>query len=148
VQLAAPGALPDLGAHDSLELAQQLVLGRARALAAAGEDDLHPGMVELFEQQHLVGVAARQPVGRVAEQHLEAALGGAVAQALQRRSGQRRTRDPLVLKGELLVDDQPVRRGELTQPGDLALDRALLALALGRHPRVDRRHPARPLLRL
>jgi hypothetical protein len=71
VQLPAPGALADLrplilGDHP-LELAQQLVLRRASLFAAAREHDLHARAGELLEQKHLVGVAAGEPIGRVAE---------------------------------------------------------------------------------
>ena len=101
VQLPAPGALPDLralvlGDHPS-ELAQQLILRRAAPLGLLREADLHAGAGELFEQQHLVGVAAREPVGRVAQQHLERTLRGTVAQPLQRRDAEasrRRTPRP------------------------------------------------------
>ena len=83
MQLPAPATLSDLrtlvlGDHP-LELAQQLILRRARPLGLLGEDDLDPAARELLEQQHLVGVAPRQPVGRVAEHHLEAPLERAVA---------------------------------------------------------------------
>jgi hypothetical protein len=70
-----------------------------------------------------------------------------VAQALERRPQQRRAGEAFVQELELDRDDQAAILRELTQPGDLALDRALLALALRGHARVDRRHPHRlPLL--
>jgi hypothetical protein len=147
VQLAAPGSLADLGAlvlgDHPLELAQQLVLGRRAALGLLGEDDLDAGAGELLEQQHLVGVAAREPIGRVAQQHLEAALGDTVAQPLERRPGERRAGEAVLEEHQLVGDDQAALGGQLTQPGDLAVDRLLLALALRGHPRVDRRHPRR-----
>jgi hypothetical protein len=151
VQLPAPGALPDLRPFvlrdHPLKLAQQLVLGRAGALALAGENDLDAGALELLQQQHLIGVAAREPVRAMAEHDLKATLGGTVAQALERRPQQRRAGEAFVQELELDRDDQAAILRELTQPGDLALDRALLALALRGHARVDRRHPHRlPLL--
>ena len=152
MQLPAAGALPDLRAlvlgDHPLELAQQLVLWRRAPLGLLREAHLHADALELFEQQHLVGVAAREPIRRVAQQHLERALRGAVAQPLKRRARQRRAGEPLVLEHEILGDQQPALGGELTQPDGLALDRLVLALALGGHPRVDRRHPARPSVRL
>src|ERR1022692_5186367 len=45
-----------------LELAQQLVLGRRAPLGLLGEAHLHPDTRELFEQQHLIGVAAREAI--------------------------------------------------------------------------------------
>src|SRR5215216_17573 len=151
MNLAAASPLADLrplvlGDHP-LELAQQLILRRPAALRLAREHDLHAGALELLQQQHLVGVAAREPIRAVAEHHLEAALGGAVAQPLKRRPGERRARDPLIAEHELIGHSEAALGGELTQPGDLTLDRALLALALRGHPRVDRRHPARPPVR-
>lgn len=132
VQLAAPGTLADLRAlvlgDHSLELSQ-LVLRRAGVLAAAGEDDLHAGPGELLEHQHLVGVAAREPIRGVAQQHLARPFGGAVAQPLQRRPGEPRAREPLVLEHEIVEEQQPALGGELTQPDGLALDRLVLALA-------------------
>ena len=152
VRLPAAGALTDLrplvlGDH-SLELAQQLVLGRAAPLGLLREADLHAHARELLQQQHLVGVTAREPVGRVAEQNLERSLRRAVAQPLQRRALQARPREPLVLEHEVLGDEQPALRGELTQPDGLACDRLVLALTLRGHSRVDRRHPAHPVRRL
>lgn len=101
MDLAAPGALGDLRAlvlgDHPLELAQELVLGRALALSLLGEADLDTGAPELLEQQHLVGIAAREAVGGVAEQQLEGALGGAIAQALERRALKRGARETLVL---------------------------------------------------
>jgi len=150
VRLAAPRALGDLRAlvlgDHSLELAQQLVLRGPRALGLLGEDDLDAGARELLQQQHLVGVAARQAIGRVAEQNVEAAVGGAVAQPLKRRPGQRRAGEPLILEDQIIDNDQASRGGQITQPGGLALDRLLHPLALGGHPRVDRRRPSRCLI--
>jgi hypothetical protein len=81
-----------------------------------GEDDLHAGAPELFEQQPLIGVAAREAVGRVAQQHLEAVLGGAVAQPLQRRASQRGAGEPLVLEHQLLRDQEPAREASKMTP--------------------------------
>ncbi len=152
VRLPTAGALTDLrplvlGDH-SLELAQQLVLGRAAPLGLFREADLHADASELLQQQHLVGVTAREAIGRVAEQNLERSLRRAVAQPLQRRALKARPREPLILEHQVLGDEQPARRGEFTQPDGLTCDRLILALTLGGHPRVDRRHPARPLQHL
>src|SRR5712691_779273 len=150
VQLAAAGALGDLRAlvlgNHPLELAQKLILGRAGALRLLREADADTGAVELLEQQHLVGVAAREPVGRVAEHELEAALRGAVAQPLQRRPRQRRSGDAVVAEDELLRDEQAALGRQLTQRRELTRDRRLLALTLRRHARVDRCHPHLPVL--
>ena len=148
MQLPAAAALGDLrplvlGDHP-LELAQQLILRGAGPLRLLREDHLDPGALELLEQQHLIGVSAREPVRRVTQQHLEAALDRQVAQPLQPRAAQHRARDALVLEHQILRDEQPALGGELTQRGGLALDRLLATLPIRGHPRVDRRHPARP----
>jgi hypothetical protein len=113
-----------------LELAQQLVLGRRAPLGLLREHDLDSDARELFEQQHLVGVAAREAIRRVAEQHLEGPLGRPVTQPLERRPGERRTREALVLEHEILRQEQPALQRKLTQPDGLAPDRLVLALAL------------------
>ena len=152
MQLAAATALGDLrplvlGDHP-LELAQQLILRGAGPLGLLREDHLDPRPLELLEQQHLIRVAAREPVRRVTQQHLEPALDRQIAQPLQRRAAQHRARDALILEHQILADQQPAPGGELTQRGGLACDRLLATLTIRGHPRVDRRHPARPPRRL
>jgi hypothetical protein len=148
VQLSAAAALSDLRAlilgDHPLELAQQLILGRAGPLRLLREHDLDPGARELLEQQHLVRIAAREPVRRMTQHHLEAPIERPIAKPLQRRAVQVRTREPVVLEDQLLRNDQPALLGQLTQRGGLTRDRLLLALALGGHPRVDRRNPRLP----
>ena len=80
----------------------------------------------------------------MAQQQLERALSGAVPQPLKRRPRQRRSGEPLVLEHQVLRDQQPAAGGELTQPDGLALNRLVLALALGRH---SRRRSPRPCCR-
>ena len=87
--LAAPVALHQLGllvlGEHALELDQQLVLG---AVAARPLHELHPRPAagELLDQQRLVGELAGQPVRRVDQHDVEAALGGQVPQRLQARA--------------------------------------------------------------
>ena len=88
VQLPTATPLSDLrslvlGDHP-LELAQQLILRRARSLGLLREHDLDPAARELLEQQHLVGVAARQPVRCVTQHDLEAPVERPVAELLER----------------------------------------------------------------
>jgi hypothetical protein len=101
MQLPAPATLRDLRAlilgDHALELAQQLVLRCARALSPLHEHDLDPAARELLEQQHLVGVAARETIRRVAQHDLEAALDRAVAKPLQRRALRACAGEPIVL---------------------------------------------------
>jgi hypothetical protein len=65
------------------KLAQEPILGRAGSPGLLGEDHLDPGSLELFEQQHLIGVAAQEPIGRMTQQYVEAALD---RQATRKRS--------------------------------------------------------------
>ena len=147
MQLAAAAALGDLrplvlGDHP-LELPQQLILRRAGALRLLREHHLDTGALELFEQQHLIGVAAREPIRRVTQQHLEAALDSQVAQPLQRRAAQHRTRDALVLEDQIVRDQQPALGCELTQRGGLALRSSARDAADPRTP-ARRSQPLRP----
>ena len=97
--LAAPVPLHQLGllvlGEHALELDQQLVLG---AVAPRPLHELHPRPAagELLDQQRLVGEIAGQPVRGVDQHDVEAALGGQVAQRLQRRPHQRRAGVPVV----------------------------------------------------
>ncbi len=134
MQLPATTALGDLrplilGDHP-LELTQQLILRGARALWLLREHDLDTRALELLQQQHLVGVTAREPVRRMTQQHLEAALDSDVAQPLQRRTAQHRARDAVILEHQIICDQQPARGSQLTQRGGLALNRLLATLAI------------------
>ena len=124
MQLPAAAALRDLRAlvlgNHPLELAQQLVLRRAGPHGLLEKHDLDPAAREFFQQQHLVGVAAREPVRRKTEHHLEATLERPVAEPLQRRALQARAREPVVLEDQLLRDHQSPLLGQLTQRGGLA----------------------------
>ena len=118
--LASPVPLGELGllilGEHALELDQQLVLG---AVAPRPLHELHPGAAagELLDQQRLVGELAGQPVRRVDQHHVEAALGGQVPQRLQARAGQRRPGVPLVGEHPVFRDVKPAGRGVLAQCG-------------------------------
>jgi hypothetical protein len=135
VQRPASGALGDLRAlvlaDHSLELAQQLVLRRVGALRLLREDHLHTRAGELLQQQHLIGVATREAIGRVAQQHLERSLRRAIAQPLQRRPDQRRAGEPVILEHEVVRHQQLTPAGQLTQRDELTLNRLGLTLTLG-----------------
>ena len=104
--LAAPVALHQLGLlvlrEHALELDEQLVPG---AVAARPLHELDPCAAagELLDQQRLVGELAGQPVRGVDEDNVEAALGGQVAQRLQRRPDER-------CAGVALVGEDPLFR--------------------------------------
>jgi hypothetical protein len=68
MSFAAPVALQNLGAlilrHHPLHLQQQLVFWSLSQLPVE-EHHLDAGMLQLIDQQHLIGILARQPIGRV-----------------------------------------------------------------------------------
>ena len=72
-----------LGDHP-LELHQELVLRRGR-LWRLDEYGLHAMAGEFLGQQHLIGILAAQPVGRVDQHRLDVPLGRKVADPLQAR---------------------------------------------------------------
>jgi len=139
VELAAPVALGDLRAlvfgDHALHLHEQRGLRILAERRAFEEPHLAPEPLKLLEDQHLVGVGAREPVGAQAQHAVEHAGLGGVAQAVERRAVEPRPRVAVV--DELLDDLVPigVRRG--AQRLELRGDRAALVLALGRDARVE-----------
>src|SRR4051794_791287 len=140
VALAAPAAFEDLGplvlGHHALDLEQQVVL-RREADRPVEEDDLDPGAAQLVDQQDLVGVAARQPVGRVDVDTIERARGGRVAQALEGRADERGPAVALVDEAVLGRDAQPIPRQARVEGGELARDGLVGRLLVGRYAGVD-----------
>src|SRR3954452_16760881 len=140
VPLAASAALEDLGplvlGHHALDLEQQVVL-RREADRPVEEDDLDPGAAQLVDQEDLVGVAARQPVGRVDVDTIERAGGGRVAQALEGRADERGPAVALVDEAVLGRDAQPIPRQARVEGGELARDGLVGRLLVGRYAGVD-----------
>src|SRR3954449_11489930 len=134
VALAAPAAFEDLDplvlGHHALDLEQQVVL-RREADRPVEEDDLAPGAAELVDKEDLVGVAARQPVGRVDVDAIERARGGRVAQALEGRADERGPAVALVEEAMLGRDAQPLLREARLQGGELAGDGLVGRLLVG-----------------
>jgi len=136
VRLATPVALHDLrllvlGEH-ALELHQQLVL---RGIAARALDELHPrtGAGELLDQQRLVSELAGQPVGRVAQHHIDPDPGHQITQPLQRGAHQGGAAVALVFEHPLVGDLKPQPLGAGAQHRRLRGDRLVLLLP-GRRP--------------
>ena len=140
--LAAPVPLHQLGllvlGEHALELDQQLVFG---AVAARPLHELDPGPAagEFLDQQRLVGELAGQPVRRVNQDHVQAALGGQVPQRLQRGPDQRRPEVTLVGEDPLLRDVKPALAGVLAQGGQLGADRLVLGAGRWRSSRRSSR---------
>ena len=84
----APRALQNLGplvfGNDALNLQQELVL-RCTADRPVQEHDLGAAAAKLLDQEHLVGVASRQPVRRVHVNAFDLSASHRIAQLLQRR---------------------------------------------------------------
>jgi len=112
----APAALQNAGAlvlgDHALNLKQEIVFRRP-ADWAIEEHDLHAGATELFNEQHLIGVAPRQPVGRVHVNPVHLAGHHGVAQALQRGAHERGAAAALVHIGVVRANGGPVDHGPL-----------------------------------
>src|SRR4051812_14442250 len=136
----APTAFQNLGAlvlgDHPLDLQQQVVLGRAGDRAVE-EDDLSAGAPELLHQQHLVGMAASQPVGGMDIETIDAAGRHGIAQPLQRRAQQAGAAVALVDIGVIGLELATIGGDALAQRGDLAGDGVIARLLLGRHTRVE-----------
>jgi hypothetical protein len=148
VELAAAVALGDLGAlvfgDHALHLDQQRglrILTERGALEKAHRD---AEALELLEDQHLVGVGAREAIGAQAEHAVQDAGLGGVAQAIEPGTVEPRARVAVI--DELLDDLVAGRFGRGAQRFELRGDRAALLLALGRHARVEA-DPHRPTAR-
>ena len=143
VGLAAPVPLHQLGflvlGEHALELDQQLVFGAVPPGAVLDELHPDPGPGELLDQQRLVGELAGQPVRRVAQHHIDAALGGQVPQRLERRADQRGAGMPLIFEHPALRHLEPVARGVRAQRRGLRPDRLVFGLPLAGDPGIQRR---------
>jgi hypothetical protein len=133
VQLAAPVALGDLRAlvfgDHALDLDEQLGL---RIIARGGsveEAHRHAEALELFEDQHLVGVGAREPVRAQTQHRVQRARLRGVAQAVQR--GPVQPRAGVAVVDELGDNVVAIRVGRCAQQLKLRADRAAFLLALG-----------------
>ena len=141
LELAAAEALGEHRAlvlgDGALDLQQQLV-ARVLGDGTVEEGDLDAGAAELLEQQHLVGVAARQAVGREHRDDLDGGVAHRVAQAVEARAIEPRAAVAVVAEDVRLGQLVAFGLGPAPQAGELAVDGLLAFLALGRHSRVDR----------
>lgn len=136
----APAALQDAGAlvfgDHTLHLQEQVVLGGA-ADGAVEEHHFDPSAAELLNEQHLVGVAPRQPVGGVHVDPVHLAGRDRVAQPLQRRARQPRPAATLVHVGVVRGDRGTVGGRALPQGRDLAGHRVAARLSVARYARIQ-----------
>ena len=143
VPFPPPRPFEDLGAFvlgdHALKLHQQLILGGG-ARRSIEEARLDPVTSELFDQQHLVGVFAAQPIRAVNQHDLDVAAGRQVTDPLQSRSFERRSAIPVVFEDPVPGHLEIERRRPLDQCRRLTRDRVRFALPLRGHARVNRRH--------
>ncbi len=130
LQLAAAEPLAEDGAlilgDGALDLQQELVVGVVRDRVLQ-EHHLGACATELLEQQHLIGVLARQAVWG---QHDERAH-GTVAQRVETGPIEPAAAVALVAEDVFVAHRMALRGGPGSQGGKLAVDRLLAFLALG-----------------
>ena len=141
-QFAAPVAFGDLGllvfGDHALHLGEQyrlrVVGGQPRGV---GERDGDPEAVQLVEHQHLVGVGAGEPVRRQAPHPFDEPGLGGITQCVQAGAVQSGAGMPVV---DVLADQLVTGGGDVfAQQRQLRADGAAVGLALGGHPRIQRR---------
>ena len=115
-----------------------------RPRLAIQEDDLDPGRRQLVEQQHLVGILAGQAIGRQDGHDVEEPGLGVVAQPIERRPVEAGAAEAAVAVGVLIGEVVPLLAHPGRQDRDLAVDRLLQVLALGRDAGIDRGFHRRP----
>ena len=102
------------------------------------ELDVAGGLAELLQQEDLVGVAAGQPVGAVDADDVELALAGGVAEAVEGGAVEPRAGVALVDVDVIVLEFVAVGGGPAAQGVELAVDRLVTPLLLGRDPGIDR----------
>lgn len=124
------------GEH-ALHLKQHLLLG-AVSEGMVEEHDLAADPLELVDHQHLVGKVAGQAVGG-ANQHCRAGpLGDEITQPVEPRSGEGGAGTALVATDQVGRQVPATLFGGSPQGIDLAVDRLLLVLTVGRHAGISR----------
>jgi hypothetical protein len=145
MELSATTAFEDLRAFvlcdHALHLDEQLIL-RGLAAGPVHEDDTRLCLPEFVEQDHLIGVSAREPIRAVHIEHIDRTFVDAIAESFEGRSHQRRSAEAVIKVDVRRKHRVPVGLRTLLQLGDLTLHRRLLHLLLRRNPRVqgDRLH--------
>ena len=141
VALPAPAALEHLGplvlGEHALKLQEQAVLGGVPDWAIE-EDYLRAGAREFFQQEHLMRVAAGEPIRGMNIDDINCREGDEVTQALQGRSDQTGSAVAVVDEQHVLADLIAVPQRPCLQLGDLAVDSVALGLLIRRDPSVDR----------
>jgi hypothetical protein len=119
-----------------LHLHEQRLFG-ARPRGVIEKHDLHPAAFQLLQQQHLIGIWARQAVWRMHRELIDPARGGDITQALQGRADQGCPAVPLVNEDQVLQQWHPGGSDPLPQGSELTLNGVGLRLLLTGDPGID-----------
>ena len=140
LQLAAAEALAEDGAlvfsDGTLDLQQKLIVGVVRDRVLQ-ERHLDARAVELLQQQDLIGVSARQPVGGQHGDDPDGAVVHGVAQRVEAGPVEPAAAVALVTEDVLVGHDMAARGRPGAQGGKLAVDGLIAFLALGGHAGVE-----------
>jgi len=140
MELAAAVAFDNLGplvlGHHALDLEQQIVFGTAPEFPIQ-EDHLHTEAGQFIDEQHLIGVFARQAVRGMHIEPVHRTGGRQITEALQGRPHQGRATVPIVQKRHRLGEREPVGRDALAQRSDLTGNGVGFGLTIRRHPGID-----------
>lgn len=127
----ASAALQDFGAlvlgNHALDLQQELVLRRLTDFSIE-EDDLDPSPQELLQQQHLMGVVARQAIGTMDVELIDPPSSHYIAEPFQRGTHQGGAAGAIVDKLQFWSELEPTPGDAGVQIGHLALNRSGLLL--------------------
>jgi len=93
---------------------------------------------ELFQQQHLVDIFARQPVGRVHVEPIDGAAMRRVAQPLQSRSQECAAAVAFIQKTQFVLRHESILFDALPQRRDLTANRHFISLALRTDASIQR----------
>ena len=140
LQLAATEALAEDGAlvfsDGTLDLQQKLIVGVVRDRVLQ-ERHLDARAAELLQQQDLVGVSARQPVGGQHGDDPDGTVVHGVAQSVEPGSVEPAAAVALVTEDMLVGHDMVSRNRPGVQGGELAVDGLIAFLALGGHAGIE-----------
>ena len=140
LQLAAPKPLAQQSAlvfgDSSLDLEQELV---SRIIGDGAVEKLHraPCSPEFLEQQHLIGIAAGQPVGGENADDINLPVANGIAQGVQPRSVETRAAVAFVPKHMEVAQVVVGGSSPASQPIELAVDGLLALLAFGGDTGID-----------
>lgn len=140
VTFPAPRAFHDLGplifGNHPLHLQQQIFF-RATAQRVIQEHEFHTMMFHFIDQQYLVGVLARQSIGRMHVDAIDAPRIGHISQLLQSWPYKRASAVSIIDESQFRLQIQTIVANTLLKCLDLAGDRLLLGLLFGRHSSID-----------